>query len=93
MDIKNQQGDHVAKQKNVQKENPRKIMQQQIQELSTMMSMCIQKITQQQQLISSIEEIILKLSEYLGKKEGFEEYLEEWIKEETAKKEKEEPKE
>lgn len=84
MDIKNQQGDPVAKQKNVQS-NSRKAMQQQINELGTLMSMCVQKINHQEQLISSVEGLVIKLSEFFNKKKDFEAYLENWIKEETEK--------
>tara|TARA_Y100001938_G_scaffold150058_1_gene239423 strand:+ start:330 stop:647 length:318 start_codon:yes stop_codon:yes gene_type:complete len=85
--MKNQKGGKVAKQKQ-QKANPRKVLEEKVNELGTLMSMCVQKINQQDTLIASVEGLIIKLSDFLGKKKDFESYLENWIKEETKKQEK-----
>ena len=90
MDIKNQQGGLVAKQKN-QQPNPRKVLEQKINEVGSMMSMCIQKIQQLDQMVLSCETLIVKLTEFMGNKDDFDKYLKNWVEEENKKEAKKEP--
>ena len=75
MDIKNQQGDHVAKQKNVQKSNPKKVMQGQIREIGNATEMLIQELRVVNQNLLGLENLIFHLSNFLGKKKDFETYI------------------
>lgn len=80
MDIGNQQGDHVAKQKNTQN-NPRKIMQTQINEIGGATSSIIGELRAINQHLIGLEALVIHLSDFLGKKEEFEKYIEKKLKE------------
>jgi hypothetical protein len=85
MDIRNQQGDHVAKQKST-KTNPRKIMQDQINQIGNGMGAIFNQIDDNRRHLMGMEQLIMHFAEFLKKKDKFEKYLEIKIKEEEEAK-------
>jgi|21_taG_2_1085346.scaffolds.fasta_scaffold01118_3 uncharacterized phage infection (PIP) family protein YhgE len=71
--------------------NPRKIMQQNINQLSERtnqvaggLSLVIKKIEHLDKNLGGLEQIIMKLAEFLGKDEEFNKYLDDWLKSESV---------
>ena len=89
MDTENQQGGLVAKAKNTN-QNPRKVMQSQINEIGGATSSIITELRNINQHLMGLEALVLHLAEFRGEKEEFEKYVEGKIKEleETKPKEK-----
>jgi hypothetical protein len=91
MDMKNQKGDHVAKQKT--KINPRKQIQQDINEISRGLTYLFQESERVNKHLVGMETLIMSLAEFFKKRDEFEEFLETKIKKyEEKKEEKEEAK-
>ena len=71
--------------------NPRKIMQKQITELYERVnqvaggiSLVMQKLEHMENTMRGLEEITMKLSEFLGKRDEFNKYIQNWLEEEKA---------
>ena len=64
----------------------RKELQSQIDNLSGGMGFVIKKIEHLDKITHGLEQLIMKLSEFGGKKEEFTEYIEDWIQEEEKAK-------
>ena len=85
MDIKNQrEGEKM-------RINPRKIQQQNINELAERtnqvaggLSLVIKKIEHLDRNLGGLEQIIMKLAEFLNKKDEFNKYLDEWLQKESG---------
>jgi uncharacterized membrane protein YcgQ (UPF0703/DUF1980 family) len=75
MGIKSLKGGHVAKQK-----NPRKKMQEQIDEIGGATSAVIKELRNVNNHLMGLESLTISLAEFLGKKEKFEEFVREKIR-------------
>ena len=85
--MKNQKGDHVAK----QKQRTKKEMQAEINELGNAIGDLYRQLHQVHQNLVGLESLTIHLSEFLGKKEDFGKYLDKQIA--IAKEEEERKKE
>lgn len=86
MGTKNQKGGLVAKTKNI-KQNPRKVMQDQINEIGGATSAIINELRITNQNIIGLETLVLHLADFLKKKDEFIEFVDSKI-EEVKKEEK-----
>ena len=78
----------MAKQKNAQKSNPRKVMQQQIDEIGGATSAIIGELRGVNNHLVGLEALVLNLAEYLGKKDGFEKFIQDKLAELEKEREK-----
>ena len=85
--MRNQKGDHVAK----QKQRTKKEMQAEINELGNAIGDLYRQLHQVHQNLVGLESLTIHLSEFLGKKEDFGKYLDKQIA--IAKEEEERKKE
>ena len=76
MGIKNLKGGHVAKQK-----NPRKIMQEQINEIGGGINVLFNEVRTVKQHLVGMENVVMFLAEFLKKRKKFEKFLESKLKE------------
>ena len=93
MDMKNQKGGHVAKQKGV-KANPRKVLQGRVTEVEGGMGYLFQEVKKLNQNIIGLENLVMMYAEFTKKRKDFESFLNNRIEEHEKKlKEKEDDKE
>ena len=88
MDTKNQKGGLVAKTKSI-KQNPRKIMQDQINEIGGATSAIIGELRGINNHLIGMEALVMNLAKFLGKEKEFSEFIEKEIKKIKEEKKKE----
>ena len=87
MGIKNQQGGLVAKTKKIN-QNPRKVMQDQINEIGGATSSIITELRNINQHLIGLESLTLYLAEFRGERNEFEKFVEGKLEELKEEKEK-----
>ena len=76
--MKSQKGGHVAKQKSGN-QNPRKVLLNRVNEVEGRMGYLFQEIIKLNQNSTGLENLVMMLAEYLGKRDEFEKFLTEKI--------------
>ena len=87
--MKSQRGGHVAKQKSGN-QNPRKVLQNRVNEVEGGMGYLFQEVNKLNQNILGLENLVMMLAEFLKKKDKFEKFLGKKIEEHEEKLKKEE---
>ena len=87
--MKSQRGGHVAKQKSGS-QNPRKVLQNRVNEVEGGMGYLFQEVNKLNQNILGLENLVMMLAEFLKKKDKFEKFLGKKIEEHEEKLKKEE---
>tara|TARA_R100001594_G_scaffold76800_1_gene111434 strand:+ start:219 stop:503 length:285 start_codon:yes stop_codon:yes gene_type:complete len=78
--MKSQKGGHVAKRKS-EKQNPRKILLNRVNEVEGRMGYLFQEIVKLNQNVAGLENLVMMLAEFLKKRDKFEAFLTKKIEE------------
>ena len=92
MDIENQQGGLVAKQKRNKPNSTKKDLQEGVAHLGNGLRIAFEEIKTNKQHLIGLENLIMLLSEFLEKREDFEEFITDFYEKEKARIEKEKAK-